>query len=333
MNKRLLAGKSVPAVGLGCMGMSEFYGATDDQQSLQTLQAAYDMGYRHFDTSDMYGRGHNEGLLGRFMTQLGSRRDDIVLASKFGIYRDPADKYTLLIDGSRDYVKRACEASLQRLNVDCIDLYYVHRRDPNTPIEETMQALAELVQEGKIKAIGLSEVSVETLRRAHAVHPVAALQSEYSLWTRDLEQDMLPALRELGVALVAYSPLGRGFLTGSLSKEQLSQSNADSDFRAKLPRFQGENFDRNMQLVEALSQLSDELGFTPAQLALAWLLEQYDDLHVIPGTKRIKYLTGNFAAQDVQLSPAHLAMLDELFAPHAVAGLRYPEAILKGTNI
>nr|WP_298138792.1 aldo/keto reductase [uncultured Pseudomonas sp.] len=330
---RTLANKSVPAVGLGCMGMSEFYGETDDAQSLETLHAALDLGYRHFDTSDMYGRGHNEELLGKFIKQLGSRRDEILLATKFGIYRDPADKYNLLIDGSREYVKKACEASLKRLNTDCIDLYYVHRRDPNTPIEETVGALAELVQEGKIKAIGLSEVSVETLRKAHAVHPIAALQSEYSLWSRDLEEHTLPVLEELNIALVAYSPLGRGFLTGAITKEHIEQASADSDFRAKLPRFQGENLDANLQLVKALEELSSELGCTSAQLALAWLLDQYENLHVIPGTKRIKYLEGNFTAQQIQLDAAASAMLGKIFAPQAIAGKRYPDAILKGTNI
>lgn len=330
---RLLANKSVPAVGLGCMGMSEFYGETDDAQSLDTLHAALELGYRHFDTSDMYGRGHNEELLGKFVKQLGPRRDEILLATKFGIYRDPSDKYNLLIDGSREYVKKACEASLKRLNTDCIDLYYVHRRDPNTPIEETISAMAELVQEGKIKAIGLSEVSVETLRKAHAVHPIAALQSEYSLWSRDLEEDILPVLKNLNIALVAYSPLGRGFLTGAITKQHIEQASADSDFRAKLPRFQGENLDSNLQLVRALEELSQELKCTPAQLALAWLLEQYDNLHVIPGTKRIKYLKGNFAAQDIKLDVAACAMLGKIFAPQAIAGKRYPDAILKGTNI
>jgi aryl-alcohol dehydrogenase-like predicted oxidoreductase len=330
---RLLANKSVPAVGLGCMGMSEFYGATDDVQSLATLHAALDLGYRHFDTSDMYGRGHNEELLGKFIQQLGSRREQILLATKFGIYRDPSDKYSLLIDGSRAYVKKACEDSLKRLNTDCIDLYYVHRRDPKTPIEETISAMAELIQEGKIKAIGLSEVSVETLRKAHAVHPIAALQSEYSLWSRDLEEAILPALRELNIALVAYSPLGRGFLTGAVTKEQIEQASSDSDFRTKLPRFQGDNLDSNLQLVKALEQLSQELNCTPAQLALAWLLEQYDNLHVIPGTKRIQYLAGNFAAQQIELDVATSAMLGQIFAPQAIAGKRYPDAILQGTNI
>lgn len=330
---RTLANKSVPAVGLGCMGMSEFYGATDDRESLQTLQAAFDLGYRHFDTSDMYGRGHNEELLGRFIKQLGGRRDELLLATKFGIYRDPNDKYKLLIDGSRAYVKKACEESLKRLNTDCIDLYYVHRRDPDTPIEETMEALAELVREGKIKAIGLSEVSVQTLRKAHAVHPLTALQSEYSLWTRDLEEEMLPTLRELGISLVAYSPLGRGFLTGALSRQQLEQANAETDFRAKLPRFQGENLQHNLQLVKTLEELSAELDCSPAQLALAWLLEQYEQLHVIPGTKRIQYLAGNFEAQRLQLDVRTSGLLSRVFAPQAIAGKRYPDAILQGTNI
>lgn len=330
---RILANKSVPAVGLGCMGMSEFYGETDDAQSLETLHAALDIGYRHFDTSDMYGSGHNEELLGKFIKQLGGKRDQLLLATKFGIYRNPSDKYNLLIDGSKEYVKKACEASLKRLGVEHIDLYYVHRRDPHTPIEETVGALAELVKEGKIGAIGLSEVSVETLRRAHAVHPIAALQSEYSLWTRDLESETLPVLEELGVALVAYSPLGRGFLTGAISKEEIAKADSSNDFRAKLPRFQGENLEHNLELVKALEQLSREYQCSTAQLALAWLLEQYDNLHVIPGTKRVKYLAGNFAALELRLDAAVSAILGKIFDPQAIAGKRYPDAILKGTNI
>jgi aryl-alcohol dehydrogenase-like predicted oxidoreductase len=331
--KRMLAGKMVPAVGLGCMGMSEFYGETDDARSLATLEAALDLGYRHFDTSDMYGSGHNEELLGKFIKRIGAKRQDVLIASKFGIYRDPSDKYKLLIEGSRDYVKKACEASLKRLNVEQIDLYYVHRRDPNTPIEETVGALAELVKEGKIGAIGLSEMSPETLRKAHAVHPIAALQSEYSLWSRDLEQTMLPLCEQLGIALVAYSPLGRGFLTGKLDKNQIQQSDAAADFRTKLPRFQGENFDHNLELVKTLEKMSAELGCSTAQLALAWLLDQYANLHVIPGTKRIAYLQGNFSAQDVQLDAAASAMLGKIFDPSAIAGKRYPDAILQGTNL
>lgn len=323
----------VPRVGLGCMGMSEFYGPTDEAESLKTLHAAFDIGYRHFDTSDMYGRGHNEELLGRFVRELGARRKDALIASKFGIYRDPDDKYSLLLSGKRAYVQRACEASLRRLKVECIDLYYVHRRDPETPIEETIEAMADLVKEGKIGAIGLCEVSVDTLRRAHRVHPVSALQNEYSLWTRDVEGGMLSVCQELDVSLVAYSPLGRGFLTGKLKKSDVEAADPASDFRVKLPRFQGDNFDRNYQLVEQLKALSDQVGFTPSQLALAWLLHQYDKLHVIPGTKRLRYLADNFSAKDIKLEVAALQALGAIFNPAAIVGERYPEAILRGTNI
>lgn len=330
---KFLTDRNMPAVGLGCMGMSEFYGQIDDARSLETLHAALDIGYRHFDTADMYGRGHNEELLGKFISQIGQRRQQVLVASKFGIYRDPNDKYTLMVSGKRDYVKKACEASLKRLRVDYIDLYYVHRRDPDTPIEETVGALADLVKDGKIGAIGLSEVAPATLRKAHAVHPIAALQSEYSLWSRNIEQEALPVCRELGIAVVAYSPLGRGFLTGKLDKAQITGADAASDFRAKLPRFQGENFDRNLELVKRLEDVSAEVGCTPAQLALAWLLQQYEHLHVIPGTKRVAYLAGNFAAKDIGLDEATSALLTSLFDPSAVWGERYPEAILQGTNL
>jgi aryl-alcohol dehydrogenase-like predicted oxidoreductase len=323
----------IPTIGLGCMGMSEFYGETLDTQSLETLHAALDIGYRHFDTSDMYGRGHNEELLGKFLAQIGGRRQEILLATKFGIYRDPSDKYNLLISGKADYVTAACDASLKRLGVDYIDLYYVHRRDINTPIEETVGAMADLVKAGKIGAIGLSEVSVETLKKAHAVHPISALQSEYSLWSRDVENEILPLCEEMGIAFVAYSPLGRGFLTGKIDKEQLSATDASIDFRAKLPRFQGENFDRNMALVHKLEERAAAMGCTPSQLALAWLLDQYSNLHVIPGTKRISYLTANYAALNVKLDAATSDLLGQMFDPAMIAGRRYPDAILKGTNL
>lgn len=323
----------IPPVGLGCMGMSEFYGPTVDAQSLETLHVALDIGYRHFDTSDMYGRGHNEELLGKFLSQIGSRRQEILIASKFGIYRDPADKYNLMVSGKRDYVTAACDASLRRLGVEHIDLYYVHRRDANTPIEETIGALADLVKAGKIGAIGLSEVSADTLKKAHNIHPIAALQSEYSLWSRDVEQEMLPLCEELGIAFVAYSPLGRGFLTGKLDKAQINAAEASVDFRNKLPRFQGENFDSNMELVKKLEQRAADLDCTSSQLALAWLLDQYKNLHVIPGTKRVGYLASNFAAMEIAIDGQTSAMLGQVFDPSAISGRRYPDAILKGTNL
>ena len=332
MSKRL-ANKLVSPIGLGCMGMSEFYGERNDAQSLETLHAALDMGYNHFDTADMYGQGHNESLLGQFVSDIGSKRDDIVFASKFGIRRDPNDKYNLIIDNSKEYVKAACEASLKRMNLEALDIYYMHRRDPNVPIEEPMEALAELVKAGKIKAIGLSEVSADTLRRANQVHQVEALQSEYSLWSRDIETEILPACIDLGVQFIAYSPLGRGFLTGQISKEQIEQADVASDFRAKLPRFQKENIDTNLALVNKVEEISRELGCSTGQVALAWLLSRHENVHVIPGTKRVKYLRDNFAAQNVTLSDSIITSLDELFSRDNVAGERYPEAILAGTNL
>ena len=330
---RLICGKSVKAVGLGCMGMSEFYGDRNDAESLETLNAALEMGYNHFDTADMYGQGHNEQLVGSFVKDLGAKRDDVVIASKFGIRRDPNDKYNLIIDNTKKYVKEACEASLKRLNLETIDLYYMHRRNPETPIEEPMEALAELVKEGKIRGIGLSEVSTETLKRAHAVHPVAALQSEYSLWTRGVEEDILPVCDELGISFVAYSPLGRGFLTGGISKSDIQQADVNKDFRAKLPRFQDENIDKNLELVEKVKSISTDLNCTPAQIALAWLLKQYDNLHVIPGTKRVKYLADNFGALNVELDVSIMDSLNNIFSMDNVFGERYPEAILAGTNL
>ncbi|WP_281559339.1 aldo/keto reductase [Thalassomonas sp. RHCl1] len=330
---RVIANKSVAAVGLGCMGMSEFYGDRNDTESLKTLHAALEMGYNHFDTADMYGQGHNEELVGQFAKELGSKRDDVVIASKFGIRRDPNDKYNLIIDNSRDYVRAACEASLKRLNVEAIDIYYMHRRNADTPIEEPMEALAELVKEGKIKAIGLSEVSVETLKRAQKVHHVEALQSEYSLWSRDIEQNILPACKELGTKFVAYSPLGRGFLTGGITQADIQKADVNKDFRAKLPRFQDENIEKNLELVAKVQEISKGLNCTPAQLALAWLLEQYDNLHVIPGTKRVKYLADNFGALNVDLTPDIVMNLSGIFASENIHGARYPQAILDGTNL
>ena len=319
------SGLSVSALGLGCMGMSEFYGPSDETQSLATLDRAFEIGVTHFDTADMYGSGHNERLLARF---LAGKRDRVVVATKFGIVRQPG-QYARTIDTSPAYVKAACEASLSRLGIEVIDLYYAHRRNPDIPIEDTVGAMADLVTEGKVRALGLSEVSADTLRRAHAVHPISAVQSEYSLWTRDVEAEVLPTCRELGVSLVAYSPLGRGMLTGAIAK---TDDLAESDFRRANPRFQGANMEANQHLVDKVRALAATKGCTPGQVALAWLLAQGGDILPIPGTKRIKYLEDNVAAAAVTLTAAELAALDAALPPGAAAGERYPTEGMKGLN-
>jgi len=316
---------TVSAIGLGCMGMSEFYGPTDDAQSLATLERAYALGVTHFDTADMYGSGHNESLLARFLV---GRRDRVVVASKFGIVREPG-QYARRIDTRPAYVRAACEASLKRLGIETIDLYYAHRLNPEVPVEETVAAMADLVTAGKVRALGLSEVSAATLRRAHAVHPIAALQSEYSLWTRDVEAEVLPVLRELKVSLVAYSPLGRGMLTGAIGKHTPL---ADNDFRRISPRFQADNLDANLRLVDVVKTLAAERACTPAQLALAWLLAQGPDILPIPGTRRITALEENLGAVGVKLSAADLARLDAALPPGVAAGDRYPPEGMKGLN-
>ena len=321
-------GPMVSALGLGCMGMSEFYGPSDDAESLRTLARALELGVSLFDTADTYGLGHNETLLGRFLDEGGAaRRRQAVVASKFGIVRE-AGTYERRIDNSPAYIRSACEASLRRLGVERIDLYYCHRRDPDVPIEEVVGAMAELVAEGKIGAIGLSEVSVETLRRAHAVHPVAAVQSEYSLWSREPEAGMLAACAELGTAFVAYSPLGRAFLTATVDTGKL----ADDDFRKRNPRFSGEAEARNRQLVAALGELAVARGLSNAQLALAWLLNKAPHVIPIPGTRRIAYLESNVSAADIALTADELGQLDRLFDPLAVAGARYPEGGFVGVE-
>ncbi|MGK9169407.1 aldo/keto reductase [Inquilinus limosus] len=329
MDRRSLGqdGTTVSAIGLGCMGMSEFYGSRDDAQSLDTLAAALEHGIDFLDTADMYGAGHNEELIGRF---LKNRRDQVVLATKFGIVREPG-RYERRVDNSPAYVRAACDASLQRLGTDVVDLYYMHRRNPEVPIEDTVGAMADLVQAGKVRQIGLSEVSVETLRRAHAVHPIAAVQSEYSLWTRDPEENgMLQACRELGTTFVAYSPLGRAFLAGAVTD---TSSLAPDDFRRVNPRFAEEALAQNRRLAEALADFASGLGAKPAQVALAWLLGKHEHVVPIPGTKRRAYLAENAAAAAIRLSPDQVAVLDALFAPGAVAGARYTEEGMKGVGL
>jgi aryl-alcohol dehydrogenase-like predicted oxidoreductase len=307
------------------MGMSDFYGPSDEEKSLETLHHAIETGVTFWDTSDMYGQGHNERLVGR---ALEGRRDRVVLATKFGILRGE-DGAVTGIDGRPEYVRQACDASLQRLNVDHIDLYYQHRVDPKVPIEETVGAMAELVKAGKVRHLGLSEAAADTLRRAAKVHPIAALQTEYSLWTRDIEDEILPACRELGIGLVAYSPLGRGFLTGKI---QNVDELASDDWRRHNPRFQGENFEKNLKLAARIREIAEQKGCTPAQLALAWVLAQGEDVVPIPGTRSSQRLDENAAAANVKLSADDLAEIDAALPRTAVAGLRYPEASMASVN-
>ncbi|MDJ0352426.1 aldo/keto reductase [Pseudarthrobacter sp. PH31-O2] len=317
METRTLGSLTVSALGLGCMGMSEFYGRGEEKESIATIQAFLDAGGSLLDTADMYGPFTNEALVGR---AIAGRREDVVLATKFGNERR-ADGSWVGINGSPDYVRAACDASLQRLGVDHIDLYYQHRVDKATPIEETVGAMAELVQAGKVRHLGLSEASADTVRRAHAVHPITALQTEYSLWEREPETKIIPVLAELGIGFVPYSPLGRGFLTGQFRSPD---DFAADDFRRHSPRFQGENFTRNLQLVDRVKELADTKDCTPAQLALAWLLAQGEHIVPIPGTKKRERLFENLGAPDVELCPDDLARLDELAPAGAAAGARYP---------
>jgi aryl-alcohol dehydrogenase-like predicted oxidoreductase len=318
MQTRKLGQLEVSALGLGCMGMSEFYGTADEAEAIATIHRALELGITFLDTADMYGPFTNEQLVGR---AIAGRRDQVVLATKFGNERNP-DGSWIGINGSPEYVRKACDASLERLGVDHIDLYYQHRVDLDTPIEETVGAMKELVEAGKVKHLGLSEAAPDTIRRANAVHPITALQTEYSLWSRDPEDEILPTVRELGIGFVAYSPLGRGFLSGQIkSVDDLPEG----DFRSRGPRFQGENFQRNLELVAKVEEIAAEQGVTPSQLALAWVLAQGEDIVPIPGTKRVRYLEENAGAADLSLTAEDLARLEEAFPKGATAGDRYPD--------
>ena len=327
MKKRKLGsqGLTVSPIGLGCMGMSEFYGTGNEAESIATIHRALELGVDFLDTADMYGIGHNETLVGR---AINGRRDQAVLATKFGILRGDDGSF-LGVNGKPDYVRKACDDSLKRLGVDTIDLYYQHRVDPETPIEDTVGAMAGLVEAGKVRFLGLSEAAPDTIRRAHAVHPISALQTEYSLWTRDVEEEILPTCRELGIGFVPYSPLGRGFLTGNI---KTLADLEESDYRRGSPRFEPENLEKNLAIIQELEKIAAEKGCSLAQLALAWLLARGDDIVPIAGTKRSTYLEENLKAREVTLSPADMARIDIAAPAGAATGERYPEMAMKMVN-